>query len=482
MNHKNDDDRTQDLINNNRFFSHILKYKVGYLSLILFLVLLVPAVCNFWQDKPIIMGVESYYHLSLAESASWYNINYFPLKMINLFLVDSYLFLIPLFLAFASLWIFLAFAKKVNISEKFTFFFAFFLVINPAFIYTYITLSTYSFLFFLLLLGFFLYSSKNKFFHYISLVPFLLSTFFDIFSGIILLLLFLVYLYLEKKKVKSLLKGFPGIVFVSTFILIFFNILTIKIPFVLGPFNLQDTIINLVSDLGGLSGTGIFILFLALIGLAVAWKSKNYSFSYVFLLLFVPVYFYSSQTIFHLSLLITFFATVSFVSLFETNWNLELLKKFTFFLLILGILFSTLTYLDRVTELGPSKSDFQTLTWIKDNVPGEKVVFSTPENSYYITYFAKKTPLNLIGGSGNQEFNDNITDAIFASTYTTTTFPIFEENDISIIYITEDIRNKYSAEQGLLFLLKNERFKLVHSHKSSEVWLFTKELAEIEES
>ena len=263
-------------------------------------------------------------------------------------------------------------------------------------------------------------------------------------------------------------------VFISTSILIFFNILMIKLPFVLGPFYLQETIINLVSDLGGLSGTGIFILFLALIGFAVAWKSKSYSFSYFFLLLLVPAYFYSSQTIFHLSILITFFATVSFLRLFETNWNLGLLKKFTFFLLILGISFSTLTYLDRVTNFGPGEGDFQTLTWIKNNVPGEQVIFSTPENSYFITYFAKKTPFNSIGNFNNKEFDD-VSNTIIQSTYTTTTFPIFEENDISIIYVTENMRDKYSAEQGLLFLLKNERFKLVHSHKSSEVWLFTED-------
>ena len=232
------------------------------------------------------MGVESYYHLSSAEGVSWYNFHYLPLKIINLFLVDAYLFLIPLFFAFASLWLFLGFAKKVNLSKKFTFFFSFFLIINPAFIYTFITISAYSFLFFLLLAGFFLYSSKNKFLHYTSLIPFLLATFFDIYSGVVLLLLFLVYLYLEKKEVKALLKGFSGMVFISTFILIFFNILMIKLPFVLGPFYLQETIINLVSDLGGLSGTGIFILFLALIGLAIAWKSCWYQFIFIVAKLF----------------------------------------------------------------------------------------------------------------------------------------------------------------------------------------------------
>ena len=126
MNDKNENNQVQDLINNNQIFSHFLKYQVLYLSLILFLVLLVPAFSNFLQDKPIIMGVESYYHLSSAEGASWYNLHYLPLKIINLFLVDSYLFLIPLFLALASLWLFLGFAKQINLSKKFTFFFLFF--------------------------------------------------------------------------------------------------------------------------------------------------------------------------------------------------------------------------------------------------------------------------------------------------------------------------------------------------------------------
>jgi hypothetical protein len=37
-----------------------------------------------------------------------------------------------------------------------------------------------------------------------------------------------------------------------------------------------------------------------------------------------------------------------------------------------------------------------------------------------------------------------------------------------------------AEDQGLLFLLRNERFKLVHSSENSEVWLF-KKIKKVEE-
>ena len=80
------------------------------------------------------------------------------------------------------------------------------------------------------------------------------------------------------------------------------------------------------------------------------------------------------------------------------------------------------------------------------------------ENEYFIRYFAKRSVVS--------------DPKILAATYINELFPLLEENNISIIYITKDMRRKLTEEQGFLFLLKNERFKLAHASKEAEVWLF----------
>ncbi|HLD72105.1 MAG TPA: hypothetical protein VJA23_00820, partial [Candidatus Nanoarchaeia archaeon] len=66
-----------------------------------------------------------------------------------------------------------------------------------------------------------------------------------------------------------------------------------------------------------------------------------------------------------------------------------------------------------------------------------------------------------------------LSQRIFSSLYIDELFPLLEQNQISIIYITKEMRSGLSAEQGLLFLLKNERFKIVYSSEDAEVWVFS---------
>ena len=182
-------------------------------------------------------------------------------------------------------------------------------------------------------------------------------------------------------------------------------------------------------------------------------------------------YFYNTQAIFHLTILTAFFAATGFVKLFQRDWNLVALKKFTFYLLILGLLFSTLTYFARVPEIAPSQSDVEVLTWSNYNIESDGKVLSIPENSYFIEYFTNQKPFSDINVKGSKELTRKALHVLYVNEL----FPILEENNITAIYINQNMKDKLHKEQGILFLLKNERFKIVHSHKNSEVWLFVPE-------
>lgn len=239
-------------------------------------------------------------------------------------------------------------------------------------------------------------------------------------------------------------------------------------PLFLGPFHPQNILADLISDLGGLSGVSFFIFLLALIGLTITWKRKKFNLAYLFLPLLIPVYTLSTQTIFFISIIIIFFATRGFLELLERKWALNNLKKFTIFLLILGIIFSSFTYLERVSAYEPTSANQETLAWIKFNTETDQIVYSTPENSAFIEYFAQREAFAQF--SNKQK--ENISQQVLSSIYIQELFPLLEENEISLLYLTPKMKTNLPADQGLLFLLKNERFKLLHAHEDFEVWEF----------
>ena len=196
------------------------------------------------------------------------------------------------------------------------FFFLLFLIISPAFIKTFTTLSAVGLCIILVEIGFFLlWQEKYKSLQYFSVLPFALAAFVDIFSALLVLLLQLAFI--KKKKILLL---------VVTSIGLLLNIIFFQPEFFRGPFHVQQTLPDLISDLGGHSGMSLFLVLLAIIGVAFTWKKKNYYKWYLFLPVLLIAYIFSTQTIFYVTLLAVFFATVSFIRLAEDKWQMQFLQ------------------------------------------------------------------------------------------------------------------------------------------------------------
>lgn len=458
----------QDLIINNNFISHLVKHQKKYLLAIFTIISIVPFLANIIRNRPVLMKGESYYFLQKLD--------------LTLFVPQSLSVIIAYLIGIATILLLFKLAEKMKLADNFTFFFVLFLILSPTFIFSYVTLSFYSWFLLLALVGFLLLHSRKEKLRYLSIIPFALAMLIDSYSSILLLALQLMYFSTKAKEKKEaheknffqdkLLYFVPG----TTLLLLVLNRFILKIPFFIGPFHVGQGMIDFISDLGGLSGISFFIFIMALFGLAVTWKKKNFYFAYLLLPLMIPAYAFNTNTIFFLSLLMVFFAATGFVRLFERSWTLTALKKITFFILILGILFSSLTYIDRIQDYQPSLADKEALSWLKSNTLEEVIVASAPENSYYIRHFAEREPFYNpnIDSREKKELNEKI----FSSTYIQDLFPILENNSISIIYLSKDMKDELPKDQGLLFLLKNERFKLIYSSEESEAWLFKKEVKE----
>lgn len=442
---------SQDLIKNNKIFQTLIQKQEIVLLLLLIVILLVPLASNFFHQKPLLMGSESYYHLL-----------YEPLSFLLSRIPFSFLFTVPLVLGLVSLLLLFLLARRFNLPPNYSFFFLLFLIFTPAFMYSFSTISAYSFFFFLVLAGFVLLTTQNNI-KYLSVIPFIFATFIDIVSAGLLLLLQLLYLWHHKKE-KHLTVSL-GVTLLSLLYALFFR----KIPLALGPFHAEHVALDLVSDLGGLSGIGFILLLLTLIGVGILWRKKEFRVVYLLLFSTILMYLYSTETVLFLATTVVFLAVCGLIALFEQSWNLPTLKRFTFLLILLSVLFSALTYLNRIADLPPAAGDTQALLWMKENTPAEAVVFSAVENGYFIPYFAQREPFQEFH---NQAATTGLAGTIMNSTYITTTFPLLEKHNIAYFYITPAMKKQFSADQGLLFLFSNERFKLVYSSQGYEVWEF----------
>lgn len=465
-----------DKVEYDEVLNHLVKHKYLYLLCLTVLLLGIPFFSNLWQEQPLLKGPESYYHLSEASQLSWKNYYYFPLNLLSSVLPSDILALFPIILALLFVFLTLTVAHRLDLSEHFTFLFLALLISSAAFIFSFSTLSVYSWLLILLLSGILLLTIDNKFWNYFSLLPFILATSIDLFSSLFLLLTLLTYFHYRTEKEKKANQNLMITIMIITSCAALAHFLFFDTPLLLGPFQEERAIPDLLSDLGGTSGISLFALLLALGGLFHLWKEKRYYFTYLFLPLVIPAYILRTNFIFPITTIILLFSAFGFIKLFERRWNLETIKKFSTLVVILGLLFSTLTYLNRVTEISPTQPEVETLTWIKENIPNENKVFSSSQNSYYLTYFSEKQPLFPFHQPTPK--TTDLTKAILTSSYTTDTFPLLEQNHLSVIYLSPQMKQEPAVQQGLALVLKNERFKMVHSSQQAEVWMYKQNWSE----
>ena len=450
------------IITDNRYMNHLIFHQKKYLVSLASLILLVPLISRFIINRPLFVGSESYFFL---EKLSILNLSSGGLQL---------LIILPFLMGILTVLMILRLGKSLNLPENLTFFFTFFLIFSPAFIFSYGTLSFYSFTFTLMLIGFLLLTSSRNLIRYLSFIPFLIISLIDNFSSILLLVLLTIYCLSVNLKIskKEYFDQSAVIILSGNFLAALIGRFMLGVPFFIGPFHSGRIVIDLISDLGALSGLSIFIFILALMGLKADLKNKQFYFAYLLLPMIIP-YFFNAEVIFPLSVLIIFFSAIGFVKLFEKNWALPSLKSFTFLLLILGIVFSSLAYAERFQNFPPSIADRESLTWIKENTLGNTIISTSPEYGYYVKYFSGRDVFYLPDRDDKNIFQLN--QGIYSSLYINELFPILEQNNVSVIYISKDMKNNLPKEQGLLFLVKNERFKLIHSSEESEVWVFKKE-------
>jgi len=446
-----------------KYYRHLLRYYYLYLPLLAMLLLSIMYLMQYRQGQPLLLGPESYYHLTAFQSRAW--AEYFPVGMIAYFIPEKALIVLPVLLTLGSLLLAMVLLSRLRLETEIKLLCFLLAVLTPAFLLSASTISTSLLALFLILAGLALLTNRSRS-RYLSVIPLALVSFIDLFSGMVTLFLLLVY-HFSSSSGKE--KKFLTLLMQLLALLLLLNGLFLNESFVAGPFHGQQITADLVSDFGGISGIGFTVLLLSLLGMLLLWRHKQYRWLYLLLAGLMVAYIYSTQIIFYLALLLAFFAAFGFRTLFLKRWKQPTLKTFTILLIILSICFSAVSYLQRASLLGPAAEDIMALTWMKENIPAEKTIVALSEQGYYIRYFAQREPFY----EPHQLEKKMLEDTLLNSTYIAITFPVLEKYNVGAVYVTPRWKERYPADRGgLLFLLKNERFKLKYSSEGYGVWVF----------
>ena len=469
------------------------KNSIIYLIGIAITILLIPHLTRFFVYENTLIGFESYYDSRIIEtianqgiieydylsySGSEYIFNpyhYILASLSSIINLGLLLRLFPFIFGILSLLIFYNILKKIGIELNARFLTGLIFALSPIFIYFFTLPNQHTIPFFLNLVAFYFFLSKGPYF-LISILSFMVIPFFGLSHAIVGFLAILSYGLSNKKMMSKVTAPFIVLLIAS---LIKYIPFYSKYPLPHSPSFITFNVFNsFISDFGALIAFGIFALLLSLLGLITLKKSyQNIIFYFLSALLLISSYYFVPLRI-YINLLFAFLIANTLNMFIKRKWEMKIIKHLTLLAIICGLLFSTISYVDRISNLDPDVEIISSLEWLKNQKKG--IVFSHYEKGFWIEDIANK-PVVMDGlfdysPEVEQRYNDSIT--IFNSRNLKTTTEIFDKYNVVYIWIDEKMKTGQVWEnenQGLLFLLKNsEKFKRVYSLDKVEIWTYIK--------
>jgi len=457
------------------------KNAIVYLMLSALIIILIPFLIRLLFYNNIMIGEESYYHANIArqiiEQKSLIHDSDYIFNPYHLVLASAGYFigvelaskLIPFLLGLLSVLIFYLILKGFKIKIKERFFMLLILIISPAFIYLSVISNTHSVPVFLTLLGVYFLLKKNTIFKFLSLIAFALAASFGLFNALLVISILLAYMI--KKKSKAYIIPLLVIIFISAaFMPAYFQNKTDVLP-------KENILQNNLSDLGALIGVGVFNILLAFTGFFLMWKKKEkYIFTILLFFAMLLSLFYTDYAGLYLNFVLAVLAGYSFVAITAMKWEVKSIKNLTILFIICGLAFSTISYLNRVSNMQPDNEIIKSLEWLKHYSEPDEIVFSHYSKGFWINAIAEK-PVMIDSmfeyyPGAKEKFNDSL--EIFYSRNLKNTRIFLNKYNLNYIWIDNEMKNGLvweKEQQGLLFLFRNnETFNNIYNNQGIEIW------------
>ncbi|MBL7050834.1 hypothetical protein ISS04_01580 [Candidatus Woesearchaeota archaeon] len=468
------------------------KNSIIMLAILTVIILLIPLSIRLLIYDNSLIGSESYYHARIAQTiaddgilttdqlsygGATYLLNPYHLVISNLSKViplNSLLKITPFIFGILSFILFYLILKKLKVDLKTRFLTNLIFLSSPIFIYLFTSPNQHSIPFVLTLLTFYFFISKQKYF-LIPLISVIIIPLFGLFHAITLILLLASYITITRKRLKRFM-----ILFFAVLITSFLKFIPLYLQYTLPttPSFLTFNLFNMfISDFGASMAFGIFTLFLSFIGFASIKKNHQDIIFYLLAILMIIISYHIPYLRIYLNLITSFLTASAIFLLLKRKWELKLIKTLTILVMMCGLIFSTTSYINRISHSDPDNEITLSLEWLNNQPKG--VVFSHYSKGLWIESIANKPTVmdELFDYAPNVEQRYNHSHIIFNSRNIKTTTELLDKYNVRYIWLDKKMKTGQVWEkenQGLLFLLKNsERFKRAYHLGEVEIWTYT---------
>lgn len=463
------------------------KEVIFYLILAAFVVLMLPHMIRFFQGNNSLIGAQPYYHARIAESiimgdfgrdSMIYEERDYTLVPYHFILtgagyilgVDIASKLLPFAFGIFSLVLFYLLLRQFAIGPFERFITSILLVISPPFIYLSTVSTPNSLSVFLSLLGLFFFLRKKTSFFILSLLCFAIASLSGLFNIALLALLLLFFKVIDeehgaKAHLAILMMGIIYLVRPMGFYVGF----EFEAPLLLKSF---------LSGLGAKIGFSIFSIILAVIGLFYSWKNKRKFYPLYTALAFIifSSLYMGAEANLYANFLVVFFAALGLKKIRAVQWSFMSVRDLSFMVIACGLLFTTISYMDRFPGSYPSTSMADGLEWLKENSEENSLVISHTSRGFWIESIAQRPVLadSFVESIRNYKTKQQDINGIFYDVDLDDTMALLGKYGVKYILVDSEMRNGlvWSKEkEGLLYLFRNNKtFERVYAVNDTEIW------------
>jgi len=413
-----------------------------------------------------------YYHLNKIKSGTGFNLLKENSYLLDVIISKSnnqvfFMRLLPFIAGLLNICLIYLILGKIVKNEKQRFITSLIVILSPSFIYVH---SVYNNLFLplsFILLGT-LFMLKDKYFY--SMLSLFVVLVFNLSLFIIILLL--LFVFYEKLKSKNLFLPVLGIVLVS-------YVFTTINPGFTQPLSIYFLLTKYVSDFGALIGFGFFNLALAVLGIFLSWneKVKNAIIYYTLIALFICSLYEHSFVVF-LDLILAYYSGYAFIKIWKSKWQSKTLKNYVMLLILCGLIFSSGSYLNEMSKVGPKQSEILSLVWLKDKIKPDTKILSHYEYGYLIKTFSGATPYTdkTYFLRSKDKLKIKLSNDVFASRNLKKILDFFNKEKIEYVWINQAMKNGQvwnREEEGILLILENSpNFERQYDYFGIEIWKY----------
>src|SRR3989339_559075 len=164
----------------------------------------------------------------------------------------------------------------------------------------------------------------------------------------------------------------------------------------------------------------------------------------------------------------------AFIYLNRRKWSIQLIKRVTILLIICSILFTTILFITKTSNLAPDADYVDAMLFIKKQSNPEEKILSSPDNGFMLQYYTDRaTYLDDKSSMFDKELLIELSN-LTSSRNLERTENILRKNNLRYVFIDKDFKQFLEQEEGLLYIIEtSNKFTNIYKSNKAEVWLYT---------